>query len=128
MNECLGPWDGQRKPSLRLNDSPEAVYDLSVPGKGRKPCGPQQTPSFSLPRGQDGASMAWSQQALGVFAEDSPMGLPAGSPGTKFPSRNPLGSLRPAEGSECSGPLSPLSCLHETDLTVFSPWGNSSSR
>lgn len=106
---------------------PRLVYELSVPGKGREPCGPQQTPSFSLPH-QDGASMAWSQQASGAFAEDSPMGLPAGSPGTKFPSGNPLGSLRPAEGSEYSRPLSPLSRLHETDLTAFPPWGNSSSR
>lgn len=84
---------------------PRLAYDLSVPAKGRKPCGPRQTPSFSLPQGQDGACMAWSQQALGVFAEDSPAGLPAGSPGTELPSGKPLGSLRPAEGSECSSLL-----------------------
>lgn len=64
------------------------------------PTGPKLLPSL----GPGLCLRGWPQQALGVFAEDSPMGLPGGSPGTEFPSGNPLGFLRPAGGSECNRP------------------------
>lgn len=69
-------------------------------------------------------------QALGVFAEGSPMGFSTSHTGAGFPSMSPCLS-QACWGSgmqKLSGLVRLLLiCLRLADLTVFHPWGNVSS-